>query len=174
MRAVRAPPLQPRIPRRPDGGSAGTMLAPLGLTRSRPRPKEAFMVPTLARTRRFGHRFVSMSLLSALAAVGCGTITEQDVEEVTGDVPEAGALSSSAAPVTFAPFDDDVGTRAATETRAVIRSRRGYQDFFGHAPPASVDFSRQWVLFYAAGTKPTGGYQAHVAALVRAGHTPVA
>jgi hypothetical protein len=121
-----------------------------------------------ANVRRFWGRLAPLSLLAAVGAAGCGSVPVEDVDQVTGSVPEAGALSSSGA-ISFETFDDDVGARAATETRALIRSRRAYQDFFGHAPPASVDFSRQWVVFYSAGTKSTDGYDASILALMRAG-----
>ena len=52
---------------------------------------------------------------------------------------------------------------SAKETRALIRTAQGYVSFFGHAPPAGVDFSTDWVIFYAAGTRPTGGFDASVA-----------
>ena len=37
-----------------------------------------------------------------------------------------------------------------------------YVAIVGHPPPVPVSWSREWVLFYAAGTRPTGGYEASI------------
>ena len=89
--------------------------------------------------------------LPALALLGCGDGTggEEDVQSVAGDVGALAGTPGAASTITFATFTDDVGDQAATETRTLIRNARGYQSLFGHAPPASVDFSREWVMFYA-------------------------
>jgi hypothetical protein len=114
--------------------------------------------------------------VSALAALGCGeglTGTD-DVQQVAGDVTALAATPDAASTISFEAFSDDVGARAATKNRTLIRTARGYQDFFGHAPPAAVDFSRQWVMFYAAGTEPTGGFDASFLAVLRAGPSLIA
>ena len=105
----------------------------------------------------------ALPLLAGLGAAGC---TPQDFEEVVGGVSDAGTPRDGV-PIKFEEFSDDVGTRATTETRILIKTAQGYQAVFGHAAPAGVDFSRQWVIFYAAGTKPTGGYDANVLSLTR-------
>jgi len=105
----------------------------------------------------------ALPLLAGLGAAGC---TPQDFEEVVGGVSDAGTPRDGV-PIKFEEFSDDVGTRATTETRILIKTAQGYQAVFGHAAPAGVDFSRQWVIFYAAGTKPTGGYDANILSLTR-------
>lgn len=112
--------------------------------------------------------------LTALVMAGCGESSEPDVLQVTGDVSAASDAPSATSTLSFEAFDDDVGTQAATESRTLIRTARGYQAFFGHAPPAGVDFSREWVMFYAAGSKPTGGYEASFLALLRSGNALIA
>jgi hypothetical protein len=112
--------------------------------------------------------------VGALALAGCGIGGDGDLQQVDGDVSDAAAPPATASTIAFQTFSDDVGDRAATENRTLIRTARGYQSFFGHAPPASVDFSREWVIFYAAGTKPTGGYDASVLAVLRSGGTLIA
>jgi hypothetical protein len=107
--------------------------------------------------------------LALLACVGCGASNPADVEQVADDVPDMSALVPPGHPIALEVFVDDVGDRAATQTRALIRTLRGYEDFFGHAPPAGIDFAREWVIFYAAGTKPTGGYVASILSLTRSG-----
>ncbi len=47
------------------------------------------------------------------------------------------------------------------EIRLLVRSNAAYRALFGSAAPA-VDFSRQWVAFYSAGRKPSGGYAASI------------
>jgi hypothetical protein len=114
--------------------------------------------------------------LPALALLGCGEgLTDtNDVQQVAGDVTALGAPPDAASTIAFQTFTDDVGKQAASKTRTLIRSARGYQSFFGHAPPAAVDFSREWVMFYSAGTEPTGGYEASFVALLRNGSSLIA
>ena len=120
-------------------------------------------------------RYLSLATtVGAFALLGCGTGSDVDVQQVNGDVSAAAAPPVTASTIAFQEFSDDVGDRAAIETRTLIRTARGYQSFFGHAPPASVDFSREWVIFYAAGTRPTGGFDASVLALLRSDHTLIA
>ncbi len=116
------------------------------------------------------------SLFVVLVAVGCGEGLSgpDDVQQVAGDVRAAGTPPDAAATISFDAFSDDVSARAATTTRTLIRSAAGYQSFFGHAPPPAVDFSRDWVMFYAAGTEPTGGYGASFVAVLRAGTSLIA
>ncbi|HXU64448.1 MAG TPA: protease complex subunit PrcB family protein [Polyangia bacterium] len=115
--------------------------------------------------------------MPALALLGCGeglTNPDDDVQQVAGDVGALGATPDAASTIAFQTFTDDVGKQASTKTRTLIRNARGYQSMFGHAPPAAVDFSREWVMFYAAGTEPTGGYQASFLALLRNGPSLIA
>ena len=126
---------------------------------------------TLSTNLRRKPFLATLAGLSTLVAAGCGeglTGTD-DVQQVAGDVSAAGAQPDAAATISFEAFSDDVNARVATKTRTLIRSAAGYQSFFGHAPPANVDFARDWVMFYAAGTEPTGGYEASFVALLRAG-----
>ncbi len=123
-----------------------------------------------ARKRPFGIGMLGLSLAATLGAAGC---TPQDLEEVFGDVKDSPAQPPGAA-VPFEAFTDDVSAVSAKETRALIRTPQGYVSFFGHAPPSGVDFSTDWVIFYAAGTRPTGGFSASIASLTRAGNDLVA
>ena len=112
---------------------------------------------------------------ATLSLLGCGgDPAEQDTQQVAGDVRAAGASPAAASTLSFQTFTDDIGPRGATESRALIRSAQGYETFFGHAPPGAVDFSREWVMFYAAGTKPTTGFVASFVALLRSGRTLIA
>jgi hypothetical protein len=96
------------------------------------------------------------------------------VQSAGGDVREPDAVPPSARAVPFQELTDDAGTQAANESRTLIKSARGYKEFFGHAPPAGVDFSKQWVIFYSAGTRSTGGFDANILSLIVSGQDLVA
>jgi hypothetical protein len=114
--------------------------------------------------------------LATVALVGCGEglTGTSDLQQVSGDVGALGTPPDAAATIAFQTFDDDVGAQANTRTRTLIRSASGYQSLFGHAPPTAVDFSSEWVMFYAAGTEPTNGYGASFVAVLRSGTTLLA
>jgi hypothetical protein len=135
-----------------------------------------FVQQTIRNLTRVNRNVSLVAALGALALLGCGTVGDGggEVQQVDGDVSAAGAPPAAASTISFQEFSDDVGERGSNENRTLIRTARGYQSFFGHAPPASVDFSREWVIFYAAGTKPTGGYDPGVLALLRSGGTLIA
>jgi PrcB C-terminal/Antistasin family len=124
------------------------------------------MLPTHVRTNALGVPIFTLSLLAGLGAAGCNP---QDFEEILGEVGDTTPTTPAGVAIPFQEFTDDVGARTATETRILIRTPQGYTAVFGHAPPADVDLSRQWVIFYAAGTKPTGGYDANLLSLTRTG-----
>jgi hypothetical protein len=44
----------------------------------------------------------------------------------------------------------------------VIKSKKAFKDAFGVDAPSSVNFSDEWVVYYAAGLKTSGGYEATV------------
>jgi hypothetical protein len=71
--------------------------------------------------------------------------------------------------IAFRELDDTlgIGDRGEAETRVVLTSRAAYAGYFGHPAPADLDFSREWVFFYSAGTRTTGGYEATVASISR-------
>ncbi len=117
---------------------------------------------------------VRCSILTGFAAVallGCGEglTGTPDTQQVSGDVGALGAAPDAAATIAFQSFDDDVAAQAKARTRTLIRSASGYQSLFGHAPPSAVDFSHDWVMFYAPGSEPTTGYEASFLALLRSG-----
>jgi hypothetical protein len=81
---------------------------------------------------------------------------------------EAGRCDRRAgAPIAFEAVGDGVGDAERTETRRLVTSAADYRATFGHPPPASVDLAREWVVFYAAGARPTGGYEASVVSIAR-------
>jgi hypothetical protein len=118
---------------------------------------------------RCRHGFLTTTALFLASAGMASTLAGcegEDIQEVSGTVEEmVGAPPAGATAVPFEEFQDDVGSAASREVRVLIRTASGYRAYFGHPAPATVDFRREWVIFYAAGTKPTGGYQASVLSL---------
>jgi PrcB C-terminal/Antistasin family len=123
-----------------------------------------------ARIKPFSIGVLGLSLAATLGAAGC---TPQDLEEFFGDVKNP-PNQPTGTTVPFQVFSDDTSAVSAKETRALIRTSQGYVSLFGHEPPAGVDFSTDWVIFYSAGTRPTGGYEAGIASLTRAGSQLIA
>lgn len=50
----------------------------------------------------------------------------------------------------------------AKQTTKVFTSPESFEAFFGKEAPAEVDWNEEWVVYYAAGTRSTGGYEANV------------
>lgn len=48
-----------------------------------------------------------------------------------------------------------------SETRRVLTSAAAFRSFLGVAP-TGIDFNREWVGYYSAGVRPTGGYVAQI------------
>ena len=108
--------------------------------------------------------------LGALAGLMPAACDRGDIQEIVGEVRgwEGGGTTGDER-IPFEVFQDDVGDKAAVERRVLLKTRDAYETFFGHAPPAAVDFARDWVIFYSAGRQPSGGFQAAIHVLVRSG-----
>lgn len=92
------------------------------------------------------------------SSVACSDVVPQDDDapvDATGTAPEA--LDGF---VSFVSFDD--AAPVTLPARAVITSLASYVALTGHPPPITIDWAREWVVFYGAGTKPTGGYAATI------------
>ena len=131
------------------------------------------MVPHLMLTRRRGPRILSLSLLAALGAAACGGI-DTDYESVSGDVREPDTAPPSARAVPFEEFTDDVGTARRDADASVDPDRARLP---GAVRPRASRRRRLLPAvghFYAAGTKPTGGFDANVVSLIVSGRSLVA
>src|SRR5687767_12791427 len=95
----------------------------------------------------------------ALGLTGCGVGEEEGQEASTEELAafHSSPASGSLKEIPFTPLSDTIGHRGTSETRRVFTSAAAYERYFGHPAP-DVDFSREWVFFYSAGVKPTGGY----------------
>lgn len=100
----------------------------------------------------------ALGLALTVACGGTDTETDDSSELSESGTDEAGLRTG----ITFTKFSDSVGTHAATESRKLFTTSSAYKTFFGHTPPSSVDFTREWVAFYSAGTMATDGYDAYV------------
>jgi hypothetical protein len=82
----------------------------------------------------------------------------KDVSEVNGTVQAwpGEAEASCGARLVVTRFRDDVGARAATETRVLLTTPEAYRNYFGHPAPADVQLGKEWVVFYAPGRAGAG------------------
>lgn len=82
--------------------------------------------------------------------------------------PASTRASASATVLPFETFTDaPLPAAAAQVTRKLILSNTSYRSYFGHDAPAAVDWTRESVFFYSAGTKQTTGYRAGVSRVLR-------
>ena len=116
--------------------------------------------------RRFRLSALASMLALGAALAGCD---RSDLIEVLGQTRAWEGQGATDAPgvasIPFTVFSDDVGDKASTERHVLLKTRDAYMGFFGHAPPAGVELGKDWVIFYAAGIKPTGGFAASIVAL---------
>jgi hypothetical protein len=120
-------------------------------------------------------RAFALSLSASLLALGAAAATftacdRSDLIETLGqarpwDGSTGGGGDAGFVSVPFTVFSDDVGDKASVERRVLFKTRDAYAGFFGHGPPAAVDFAKDWVIFYAAGRKTSGGFAASVTVL---------
>jgi hypothetical protein len=107
-------------------------------------------------------------ILSLVLVGGCSPEGElEDEIPVQGDLQaDSGDDKADRVPLTTTVFTDDIGSVGGKETRKLITTAGAYRTFFGHAAPREVDFSKEWVVFYSAGVKNTGGFTAAVKKVV--------
>lgn len=63
------------------------------------------------------------------------------------------------------PLEVDSGRWAVAATQQVFKSRAAFESYFGQRA-LGVDFDREWVVLYSAGTKPSTGYVACIDEIV--------
>src|SRR5262245_28381856 len=91
----------------------------------------------------------------AVFAPGCGADDAQG---------EAQDLTQS---VSLIPLG--VSKAAAKAGLTGLKSKSAYEEFFGSAPPASVDFQKHWVVHYSMGMRKTGGYGTEITHIEKTG-----
>ena len=101
----------------------------------------------------------------ALAIVSCTALSAacsgEELRRPPGDLPPDEQA------VRFTPFEAPAFGRPRGELRRVVTSAGEYEALLGSPPPADLDFRREWVVLYAAGTFSTGGYMAEIAHIGR-------
>jgi hypothetical protein len=99
------------------------------------------------------------------AAVGCSAgAPEGDLPFDQDGLASLGKADALGLPLTEvgAPIDHD---RLVKGGKAIITSAESWKSYFGTDAPADVDFSREWVAFYGAGMRSTGGFSAEIRGL---------
>ncbi|MFO0577369.1 MAG: hypothetical protein U1A78_25465 [Polyangia bacterium] len=110
-----------------------------------------------AYTSRSAHAGLALALLVSVAG-GCGPADPAAVAEVAD--PQVGAVASALVLPKVTPIDT-VAIPAALLTRpltAVIRSAADASTLLGSVPPG-VDFTKEFLVFFAGGAQPTLGYK---------------
>jgi len=113
--------------------------------------------------------FPFLVLLAATAACG----TSQEAADATLQESTASELTTAdlsgvgRAAITWTAFDDDIGDAGQRETRKIFTADAAYRGYFGHSAPAEVDFAKEWVFFYSAGQRSSGGYTSEVRSIAR-------
>jgi hypothetical protein len=101
-----------------------------------------------------------------MSLLACGAPQDEDTELSSDPVvrEEAADEKADRAALVMAPLANVTvpAEFAASETRRVITSAAGFRSILGVAAPASINFSQRWVVFYSAGVKHSGGYQASI------------
>jgi hypothetical protein len=105
------------------------------------------------------------TLLGCAGEVG-GGVTDVDIERA--------ALAAAAQELSFSELVDPagIGTAGERKARMLIAAGRRYHAVFGHPAPADLDFNAgEAVIFYSAGIRRTGGYDASIQRIVLRGST---
>jgi hypothetical protein len=106
--------------------------------------------------------------------LGCAGEIDDGMVDVDVDIDIERAALAAAQELSFTELVDPAGIGAAGEqkSRMLIAAGRRYQAVFGHPAPAELEFNAgDAVVFYSAGTRRTGGYDASVERIVLRGTT---
>ncbi len=104
---------------------------------------------------------LSLTTALALSIVACSSaddaLNEAGTEEIGESEDGLSGLSLREIKTFSAP-----SFATASENRKLFTSASQFSSYFGQKVPAGVDFSKEWLVFYATGPKKTGGYSAKV------------
>lgn len=113
-------------------------------------------------TRTLRTILLAAATLAALSPVTACVDEDAEVEfaeEVGGD--DDGKADRPDLPLTV--IAGQVPLERSRHRVGIIKSAAAWDRVFGTEPPAELDFTRHWVVYYTAGVQATGGYQARVA-----------
>ncbi len=101
----------------------------------------------------------------------CGGVDGFNPDLDDNETEAAGEISTSEQglnnDIAFTPFTDSVGSQANLPRWRLFKTAASYSAYFGHSAPSTVNFARDWVFFYSAGSRPTGGYTAAITRVFR-------
>jgi len=97
--------------------------------------------------------------VGVVAVIFCAALSAACAGEAPADLP---VPHPNEREVPFVELEVRASGRGFGEVRRLITSEAEYRAVLGGPPPENVDFRRDWVVFYAAGVMPTGGYSAHI------------
>lgn len=100
-----------------------------------------------------------------VAIVSCTALGDAAARVGAGRPPRAPNPGEIALP--FSELEVRASGRPRGELRTLLTSARLYQAFVGSPPPEDLNFQREWVILYAPGTMPTGGYVADISYIGR-------
>ena len=106
---------------------------------------------------------LTLTLLAASSLAACSGVDDPGVLPEESGVIAVAADDSKAdqSSVSFSVITDSNNTKH-TAARKTFTTRSAFKTYFGHDAPAAVDFSKEWVVYYNAGTRATGGYAASI------------
>lgn len=115
---------------------------------------------TLSRTL-----FASAASLSLFAAA-CATDTAPTGDLALEDTPELDKADHLGESLRFEPLSVSLGQDRLEEGgQAILTSADSFESYFGVPAPTEVDWDSQWVAFYGAGLRNTGGFAAEITSL---------
>lgn len=113
-------------------------------------------------------------LMLVAVAAACGAPADGELQvpsdNTASELTSSGGDTIAArALIPFTLVKDEIGAAGQAETRHLFTSELAYRSYFGHAAPADVNFATDWVFFYSAGERKSGGYTAELRSVTRAG-----
>lgn len=103
----------------------------------------------------------AFSILSVAACVA----DDSDELPFAGEADEAAKADAATVALTPLTNVNISSSRLQRGGTYVLTSRNAWYRTMGTASPTSVDFSKEWVVFYGMGVRNTGGYSADVTSL---------
>lgn len=116
-------------------------------------------------TKHQSRSFFSLSfcavVLSLTGAAACVDTQDGDVDDAEM-VDGADDSKSDQADIVLTPVDFSPPKHADGLHVGVIKTKAAWKGAFGIDPPSSINFQKQWVAYYTAGERNSGGFQANI------------
>jgi len=109
---------------------------------------------------------LTATALTSSLLLACGTGTTPSDSDLPVEGNSAGLGKADAVELALTPVSADIDIdRLSDGGKAIITSADSWEDYFGTPAPADVDFDHEWVAFFGAGMRNTGGYSAEILSL---------